>query len=138
MKKMMLLVGLLMLTVGCKGPQGDRGEAGSKGATGDVGPAGPGKVIMLEGAVTSDFMVVPDPRITTRALVNVYLTDGTGAWTPVPIFVPGLISWNIIVFIYDGKVEIYRGSLVAATKYRVVVSLPSSAPGIGSLAPRLF
>jgi hypothetical protein len=112
-KKLLIIawVGLVGLTVSCKGPQGDVGPQGEKGDTGAVGPAGPagqdgegsgdgnGSFVFTNGADTTDaegnfysgltFPNASDAALFENSAVLVYIKS-QGVYWPLP----GIVSFG--------------------------------------------
>ncbi|HEV7379378.1 MAG TPA: hypothetical protein VGN64_06265 [Dyadobacter sp.] len=120
-KKLLMIawVGLVGLTVSCKGPQGDvgpqgaKGDTGATGATGATGPAGQngdgsgsGAFVFTNGADTTDadgsfytgftFTNAADAAVLENAAVLVYIKTQGVYWA-----VPGVVSFG------TGKVSNY-------------------------------
>jgi hypothetical protein len=119
-KKLLIIawVGLVAVTIGCKGDQGDVGPQGAKGDTGTAGPAGPagpagedgvgsgsGAFVFTNGADTSDVegsfysgftFPAEDAAVYENAAVMVYI-KAQGVYWPVP----GVVSFG------TGKVSNY-------------------------------
>ncbi|MCE7043381.1 hypothetical protein [Dyadobacter sp. CY312] len=113
-KKLLIIawVGLVAVSVGCKGDQGDVGPQGAKGDAGAAGPAGPagpagedgegsgsGAFVFTNGADTSDvdgsfysgftFTNAADAEVYENAAVMVYI-KAQGVYWPVP----GVVSFG--------------------------------------------
>jgi len=123
-----VLVVIMLGAVGCKGPIGQRGE---------VGPSGPGVSFTLQGNVLSDDFYVSDSRISPDVGIIVYIGDASGAYSPIPVYSPA-VSNNIFCLIYYGRVEIVNAYKYGMKTYRVIVITKTSAPAVGSIAPKLF
>ena len=89
MKRTLILVAILVLIAGCKGPAGPAGPTGPQGLTGPQGPAGPAgqdftywsdwSYVNNQGNAT---VTLPIGAGTFNAapLINCWIGDGSGAW----------------------------------------------------------
>lgn len=117
--KRMLMAGLLVLAVGCKGPKGDQGPQGV------AGPGGAGKVDVIAGVVSSNFFRVTDSRIKTTSNVTVLIGIG-GSFVELPVFIP-VDGVNSLAVVFNGYVEIYNAQLANASSYQIVILTPTPA-----------
>ena len=121
--KRLAIVLLCGVLIGCRGPKGDTGPQGMQGPQ---GASGAGKIEIISGSVTSDYIKITDSRIKTSSYVSVFVGAG-GAYAELPYLLP---DYNIQVasIISNGVVEIYNAKFASAVYYQVIILTPTAAP----------
>ena len=111
MKKVILIIAVCLMGLGCNKLKGERG---------DKGDPGPGRVYIITGLLTSNLTVVNNQTIQTPANIAVYLSDVLGDKVELPYFMPGL-GYNAFSVISTGKVEIYNGLIAGADRFEIII-----------------
>lgn len=118
--KKLLMVALLGLAVGCKGPAGSKGD---KGENGIQGARGPGQIEILTGSVLSDSMTYTDSRISSAKLVTVYLIND-GKYIELPYFLPGEgVNVYPVVDGFNNTIQVMNGQLAGGSDVVIVLVL---------------
>ena len=100
MKRIMMIVSLMILLLGCEGKQGP---------VGPEGPAGPGSRVVYQSTtkIVLDPHTVSVPEITINDMpsVTVYLSiDGTSLWFEIPLYFENYPNWGMACFLEEGLV----------------------------------
>lgn len=113
MRKILAIVFIGSMFLGCRGKQGDRGAEGPSGHT-----------ELIYGQVTSNQFTVTDSRFSQAYSILVYLSDGTSG-TELPYYLPTLgFNTYYVATPSQNKVVIYNGVSAGATNY--IISLAMS------------
>jgi len=120
--KKLILVTVMLVAVGCKGPAGSNGSNGAQGPQGTPGLNGPTEVV-LSGPVTSDLFTITDARIKLASNVSVFLNNGT-TLIESPYYLPGYAT-NTFYLLNPtaGTIQFYNAAKASATGYIVVLMI---------------
>lgn len=116
--KKLLLVGLCLLAMGCKGKNGSNGSTGIQGIKGEDA-----NIQVLTGNIISDDFFVFDPDISQAIQVSVYINNG-GVLFQMPVYLPSL-GYNAFYLVdrNTSRIEIFKGLLAGGQTFFIVLTL---------------
>ena len=124
MKKVLLMLFLAVLLVGCDKLKGEKGDPGEQGVPGDDATAS-----TYEGSITSDHVTISIQELKKdeMPIVTVYVSDGSGEWLEIPCY-NYLANNNVLAMISYGKIEIYNAYSGGQREYYIIVAAYPHAP----------
>lgn len=127
MKKVLLLLLLAGLTLGCDKLKGEKGDKGDPGQDADAKT--------YNGVIVDDWITVniPELKADEMPVINVYVSDGSGRWVEIPCYNYTLYGQNVVAIISYGKVEIVNARSAQMTQYYIVLASYPKAPVYKSL-----
>ena len=111
MKKIIIIVAVCLVGLGCNKLKGDRG---------DRGDPGPGQMYFITGFLTSNSQVIEHRDIKPNSNVSVFIDGGDDLNIELPVFLPpyGVNSWAMVG---DRRVEIYNGLLAGSSRFEIII-----------------